>query len=183
MATNIQHFEQLIGQLMSSDNNVRGAAETMFNESKKSPELLATSLVQLIRTSQHQEIRSLCAILLRRILSKDTDSLWLLLSPQTQETVKAQLLENIETEKNDSVRSSVGDVVAHLGSLILEKGGQWNELLPFLFKCTKSQNESHRESALSIFASLANYVGEKLRGYFNVLKDVLSLDLMIQAIV
>jgi len=173
----MSNMEQLVGNLMSADNNVRGTAEALFNESKKQPDMLVVSLVQLIRASQHEQIRSLSTILLRRVLSKGTDSLWPLISAQSQEAVKTQLLQALDVEKSATARSNLGDCIAHLGSLIIEKGGRWDELLPFMFKCTKSEDASQRESALNIFATLATHIGENLRPYFNVLKDVLAAGL------
>lgn len=43
-----------------------------------------------------------------------------------------------------------------------------------MFKCTKSQNEGHREAALTIFQQLAIDIGESLRPHFPLLKEVLT---------
>lgn len=175
--SNVEQLEQLVGQLMSPDNNARNHAEATFNELKKNPDVLILTLTQLLRSSQHEPIRKLATILLRRVLNKGSDSLWPLISAQTQETVKAQLLAGLQTEKAAEVRSALADAVGHIGSIVLEKGAQWNELLPFMFNATKSEDESQRESAISIFSDLAGSIGDKLRPYFNVLKDVLAAGL------
>jgi hypothetical protein len=46
-------FEQLINQLMSSDNTARGHAEKSFNDAvKQAPDSLTMALIQAVRTSQ-----------------------------------------------------------------------------------------------------------------------------------
>ena len=40
--------------------------------------------------------------------------------------------------------------------------GMWPELLPFLFQCVTAGSENLKESALNIFAQLAEYIGEHL---------------------
>lgn len=50
-------FEQLIVQLMSADNAVRGQAERAFNDGvKQAPDTLTMALIQAIRTSQNQPV-------------------------------------------------------------------------------------------------------------------------------
>jgi hypothetical protein len=46
-----------------------------------------------------------------------------------------------------------------------------------MFKLSKSQDEGHRESSLDIFSHLASHIGDKLKPYFGVLKDVLAAGL------
>jgi hypothetical protein len=55
--SSVEQLEQLVGQLMSPDNNVRNHAETMFNEFKKNPDMLIITLTQLLRSSQHEAVR------------------------------------------------------------------------------------------------------------------------------
>ena len=57
--SNVEQLEQLVGQLMSPDNNARNHAESTFNEFKKNPDVLIITLTQLLRTSQHEPVRNL----------------------------------------------------------------------------------------------------------------------------
>jgi len=172
---NITEFEQLIGQLMNPNNNLRDQAEGVFHQLKKNPDFLISSLIQLIGVSQSEEVRSLSSILLRRVLSKGNESLWPVVSIQTQEVVKAQLISFVENEKSEGVRSKLTDCLAFVGSIILEKNeGQWNELLPFMYKLSKNPNPYQREASFEIFSHLASQIGEKLLQYFQVLKEVVA---------
>jgi hypothetical protein len=56
--------------------------------------------------------------------------------------------------------------------------GEWPELLPFLFKCVKSESEFHREAALQLFGDLAADLAAQLKPHFAILKDVLVSGLL-----
>lgn len=172
---NLNQFEVLITHLMAEDNQLRGQAETTFNELKKSPDFLTSSLVELVRNSSQEQVRALCTILLRRVLS-GTDSLWNSITPQSQQTVKLKLLESIEKEQISNIRKKISDTISEIGSFTIELG-QWNELLPFMFKCTKSPNDAHRESAFQIFSQLAIYIAQQIRTHFGTLRDTLNAGL------
>jgi hypothetical protein len=63
------------------------------------------------------------------------------------------------------------DTVSELASSILPENG-WPELLPFMFQCVTADNNRLRESALLIFAQLAQYIGETLVPYLDTLHSV-----------
>jgi len=174
MALNLQQFEQIILQILSPDNNLRTQAEAAFNETKKQPDFCVLSLLELSRRSQHEQVRALSIVLLRRVLTKIDQSLWTQVNPQTQQTVKVQLLEALESENANHIRHKVEDCISEVAIVILEAKGAWDEILPFLFKLTKSAKEGHRESALNIFNQLASEMGETLRTHFNLLNEVLN---------
>jgi len=174
MEPTLEQFEALIQQLSSPDNAMRKNAEATFQEMKKSPLYLAPSLMKLIRGSQNEMIRSFCSVLLRRVIGRGTESVWGQLDQPTQTFLKTNLLEALRSEPIAPVRSKLGDCVAELAASI---GGEWPELLPFLFQSTKSERESDREAALLIFSQLAPEIGEQLRAHFGLLRDVLSAGL------
>lgn len=62
-------FSALIGSLMSPDNATRTTGESMLNELKAQPDILATCLINALRHSEAVEHRSLCAVLIRRVRS------------------------------------------------------------------------------------------------------------------
>eukprot|EP01119_Soliformovum_irregulare_P006133 TRINITY_DN1791_c0_g1_i1.p1 TRINITY_DN1791_c0_g1~~TRINITY_DN1791_c0_g1_i1.p1 ORF type:complete len:1082 (-),score=281.10 TRINITY_DN1791_c0_g1_i1:40-3285(-) len=174
MEPTIEQFEALVHQLMSGENDVRKNAEAAFQEMKKTPLYLCSSLVKLVRSSQHEAIRGLASVLLRRVIGRGTESVWEQLDQPNQAFVKTNLLEALRTEPIAHVRSKLGDAVAELAVSI---PGQWPELLPFLFQATKSERETDRETALLIFSQLAPEIGESLRTHFTVLRGVLSAGL------
>lgn len=190
-------FEQLIVQLMSTDNAARGQAERAFNDAvKQAPDTLTMALVQAIRTSQNQPVRELSMVLLRKTLiskesvekpgttEKQTVRFWSKLNQQTQQTIKTELLAAVEQEPVASGRKKLCDTISELALFLTAFGEvesditqQWPQLLPFLFTLTKSENDEHRKSSLDIFSKLCLYLGESLVSHFDVLKQVLQAGL------
>ncbi|KAL8201585.1 hypothetical protein R6Q57_010732 [Mikania cordata] len=117
------------------------------------------------------------AVLLRRIITVTTDdesqsqTLYPSLSPATQSALKSTLLESVGRESSKSISKKLCDTVSELASLVLPENG-WPELLPFMFQCVTSGNPRHRESALLIFAQLAQYIGETLIPHLDTLHAV-----------
>ena len=60
-------FEQLMSALTSRDNATRQAAEDTYASLKETPDALAQHLIRALRQSQHDDVRSMCAIMLRRV--------------------------------------------------------------------------------------------------------------------
>jgi len=169
-------FEQLLGGLSSSDNTARTQYELLFNETKKQPDLLCLQLVRAMRTSGAVETREMASILLRRVLTKDEVSLWANLQLQTQDGVKSELLKSLTEEGTKSITRKVCDIVCELAAGILEEG-KWPELLPFLFQCVTNGTPTLKESALNIFAQLAEYIGEALVPHLAMLHGILRQSL------
>ena len=65
----------------------------------------------------------------------------------------------------------VCDTVSELAAGILE-GGDWPELLPFMFQCVQSGQPRMVEAALLVFAQLARYLADTLRQYLGTLHTV-----------
>ena len=55
-ANTLLQFEQMVGALMSPDNNVRGQAEAAFNQAKSNPDVLMSGLVHLLRHNQAEQV-------------------------------------------------------------------------------------------------------------------------------
>ena len=166
-------FEQLLGGLSSADNAARVQYESLFNECKKQPDLLCLQLTRALRTSGAQETREMASILLRRVLTKDEVSLWANLQQQTQDGVKGELLKVLQEESVRSIVRKACDTVCELAAGILEEG-KWPELLPFLFQCVTSGTANLKESALNVFAQLAEYIGDALVPHLATLHGILS---------
>ncbi|KAL2633872.1 hypothetical protein R1flu_005351 [Riccia fluitans] len=165
-------LEALVAQLMSSGNEQRGQAEQIFNHCKANhAEALVLKLVRTLQVSQQVEVKAMSAILLRKLMTKDDVSLWKKLSPATQVGVKSQLLLCVQHEEGKSILKKLCDTVTELAADILEDG-QWPELLPFMFQCVSSDSMKLRESALTMFAQLAPYIGPQLRSHLPTLHAV-----------
>lgn len=166
-------FEQLCALLMSSQNEQRSQAEAVFAELKKHPDACAQQLVRALRHSHSLEARGLCAVLLRKVLTRDDASIWPGISPPGKAAVKQEMLNCIREEPMRAVTKKVCDCVSELAAGILEDQG-WPELLPFIFQLVQSGQPRLVESALLIFAAMARYVMGVLTQYMGTLNGVLQ---------
>ncbi|GKA65282.1 importin-5-like protein [Tanacetum coccineum] len=166
-------FETLISHLMSSSNDQRSQAETLFNLSKQTdPNLLFTKLCHVLHHSQRVESRAMSAILLRKQLTQDDFLIWNeKLTPNTKQSIKSVLLSSITKEKVKSILKKLCDTVSELAASLVPKS-EWDELLPFMFECVLSEDLLLQESALLIFAQLAQFIGESLVAYIANLHGV-----------
>lgn len=63
----LPEFESLVQQLLSTDNNIRKNAETLYEQLKKHPDGCLDLLLRCLRQSQQVENRQFCAIMLRKV--------------------------------------------------------------------------------------------------------------------
>ncbi|CAH8256820.1 unnamed protein product [Arabidopsis lyrata] len=177
------HFETLISHLMSSSNEQRSHAESLFNLCKQThPDSLALKLVQSLDSSPNLELRAMSAVLLRKQLTRtgdDDDSAFIYprIAESTRLTLKSVLITSLQQESTKSIAKKVCDTISELASAILPENG-WPELLPFMFQCVvAADNPNLQEYALLIFSRLAQYIGETLIPYLSTLHSVFSQSL------
>jgi hypothetical protein len=88
---------------------------------------------------------------------------------QTPEQTQERMAAEQNKKQQRMLRSKAADCVAALAVLILDPEskvpGQWEGLLPFLFRIVQSDVSGHRESSLNIFRMLAAYLGDQLVAY------------------
>ena len=167
----ISQFEQMILALLSPDNNIRNQAEEALRQAKQNPEILLPAYVQLLRTNQNPQVRSMCAVLLRKSVMQagtseagEASSSLAKLSVQAKHVVKSELLACIEAETERHIRKKICDAVGQLGvNVLTEDIAAWPELMPFMLQATRSGNPSMHEAALIIFSALSEFIAEKLK--------------------
>ncbi|KAG9155701.1 hypothetical protein Leryth_003967 [Lithospermum erythrorhizon] len=166
------HFESLISHLMSSANEPRSQAESLFNLLKSTdPNSLVLKLAHVLSSSPHLEARAMSTILLRKQFTQDDSYIWPKLSQSTQSTLKSVLLNSIQNEESKSIIKKLCDTISELASSILGENN-WGELLPFMFNCVSSDSAKLQEAAFLIFSQLAQYIGEILVPYITELHRV-----------
>uniref|UniRef100_A0A7S0J6U6 TOG domain-containing protein n=1 Tax=Calcidiscus leptoporus TaxID=127549 RepID=A0A7S0J6U6_9EUKA len=161
----MQQYEQLILALMSADNDVRGQAEEAYNAAKASPDQLLPVLIHLLSASQNEQVRSLCAVLLRKAVMqqlKETDGRVAGLSPEAIALVKTQLLVCVEREPQRHIQKKVCDAIGQLAINLLNTDiNAWPELGPFILGATGGSNPQLHEAAFTILNTLAEFIAEK----------------------
>ncbi|EYU39259.1 hypothetical protein ABFS82_04G225100 [Erythranthe guttata] len=165
-------FENLISNLMSSSNEQRSQAESIFNLLKQNdPNSLALKLAHVLSSSVHLEARAMATILLRKQLTQDDSFIWPKLNESTRFTIKSILLSSIQNEESKSIIKKLCDTISELASSLLPEN-QWPELLPFMFQCVTSNSPKLQESAFLMLSQLAQFIGEMLIPYITELHNV-----------
>ncbi|KAI5661542.1 hypothetical protein M9H77_20865 [Catharanthus roseus] len=162
-----QSLELLLIQFLMPDNDARRQAEDQIKRLVKDPQVVP-ALVHHLRTAKTPHVRQLAAVLLRKKITGH----WAKLSPQLRQLVKQSLIESITVEHSPPVRKASTNVVSIIAKYAVP-AGEWPDLLPFLFQCSQSAQEDHREVALILFSSLTETIGNSFRPYFADLQSLL----------
>ncbi|KAJ0038431.1 hypothetical protein Pint_22615 [Pistacia integerrima] len=162
-----QSLELLLIQFLMPDNDARRQAEEQIKRLAKDPQVVP-ALIQHLRTAKTPNVRQLAAVLLRKKITGH----WAKLSPQLKHLVKQSLIESITIEHSPPVRRASANVVSIIAKYAVPVG-EWPELLPFLFQCSQSAQEDHREVALILFSSLTETIGSAFQPHFADLQALL----------
>ena len=149
----LAQYEQVVSALMNQDNAVRSQAEDAFNQLKQQPDVFFSGLIQLARQNANEQIRSLSAVLLRRVIgqtqpARDGEPAGVMArtSAPVAQLVKQELLAGVQSEQVRHIRKKLCECVASLGAGLLGGAGEWPELLPFMLEGTRSGNPALHES-------------------------------------
>ncbi|GFY88529.1 ARM repeat superfamily protein [Actinidia rufa] len=162
-----QSLELLLIQFLMPDNDARRQAEDQIKRLAKDPQVIP-ALVHHLRTAKTPNVRQLSAVLLRKKITGH----WPKLSPQLRHLVKQSLIESITVEHSSPVRRASANVVSIIAKYAVP-AGEWPDLLPFLFQCSQSPQEDHREVALILFSSLTETIGNSFQPHFADLQSLL----------
>ena len=99
--------ESLLSQLLSTDNNIRSRAEVTFNDAKTEADPLTLGMVSCLRFSHTVGLRSIAAVLLRQILTKDEESIYPKLSDEGKKLLKNQLIIALQSEPEQHIVQKV----------------------------------------------------------------------------
>ncbi|PIA47429.1 hypothetical protein AQUCO_01400235v1 [Aquilegia coerulea] len=162
-----QSLELLLIQVLMPDNDARRQAEEQIKRLAKDPQVVP-ALIHHLRTAKTPNVRQLAAVILRRKITGH----WAKLSSQIRQLVKSSLIESITVEHSPLVRRASANVVSIIAKYAVP-AGEWPELFPFLFQCSQSVQEDHREVALILFSSLTETVGDTFQAHFADLQSLL----------
>ncbi|KAL8116773.1 hypothetical protein AgCh_023070 [Apium graveolens] len=149
------------------DNDARRQAEDQIKRLSKDPQVVP-ALIHHLRTAKTPNVRQLSAVLLRKKITGH----WAKLTPQLRQLVKQSLIDSITLEHSPPVRRASANVVSIIAKYAVPTG-EWPDLLPFLFQCSQSVQEDHREVALILFSSLTETIGNSFRPHFADLQSLL----------
>ncbi|KAJ1548515.1 hypothetical protein HK405_002894 [Cladochytrium tenue] len=168
-AADLAELAAIVEHTLSPDNSARQAAEdALLKNWRQVPQrvpVLIAALAELVHSNPSVAIRSVSAVLLRRIGLKPTPgapetseeeiSVWSQLDQNVREYVQAGLLQSLSKEPEQSVRHKICDAVAEISVENSYREYTWPQLLPVVLECVHSQSPQLRESALRIISSAA----------------------------
>jgi len=153
-------LEPLLQHLLSPDNDVRTNGEKVLDTLKgQNPEGLVRDLLHLLVNSQNDDVRLMAAILLRKILVRDDETVWDKLSGEAKMATKLGLLSSLVADQPKNRRRKVCDTVAEIAS---QKGESAEQLIPQLLEWSTGPNLTLRLSGLLIMSQLCKEAQEDL---------------------
>lgn len=165
---------ELVGSLMSPDNDKRSQAESKYADFNE--EVKVQNLLKCIAAAE-EEVSSMAAVLLRRLLSS-MDDFVTKISPGTQETCKLNLLNTVHTRSEPQVCKKICDCIAELAKCYLDDNGnnQWPAILEFLYQCciATDMGSRQKEVALHIIIAFPGIFGSQQDTYLRVIIEMLS---------
>lgn len=161
-------FGELLASFLLADNETRNAAEGRFEELRAgSPDECMTGLLSVLRANADPVLRSMAAVLIRRVLTEgEADaSLWGRMSPGVQRELQAALLQHLQEEDDRTIKNKVVHTTALIGMITLEDG-KWPELMPFIHEVIHHDDPDMRIVALALFEQLAYYIASCMESHF-----------------
>ncbi|KAI8813368.1 armadillo-type protein [Cladochytrium replicatum] len=181
------YLVQLFQRFLSNDKAIREPAEQELDSAlQHSPDQFLGAMGDLISTHEREDVRSMSAILLRKLASREPpypdstptiqrDAYWIHLQQQTRTFIQARLITSLEREHVKQVRNKVctlvgGLLVNNMATRVLQTENPnslrtavqgWPELLGTLYHFAQSDSDMHREITYKVIAQVPAIVEEQ----------------------
>lgn len=179
----LQEFHSLMTKMLCPENEARSEAEKQYEQipvSTRGQLLFQLFLDQSVDT----EARSMCMVLLRRVLANDWDELWPAWGKENQEQFCEQLLKSASEEQHSLLRKRLADVIAEVARSTIDanSGRQtWAGVLQFLEMCTTSENAKLRETGMILIENVPSIFGCDQSRYMTGIKHMFQTSLLYAA--
>jgi len=172
---------QLIQNILSENNQLRKDSEAALKTfTTQNPSSFISILLNLLKSSDSESIRSFCAIQLRKNLSayseKSFTNLWESLNAESQALVKQALFSALETEAKSNIRHQICDAIAEIGGSLIEDATQnrWPELIGLIWQLLGANRNELIESGLKILATLFTYASDSFKSNKSELQTIFA---------
>lgn len=156
-------LNQLLENLLSSDNSTRAAAEKSLEQdwsARANVEVLLVFLAEQACQGNNDTIRAFASVMFRRIaikspkeLSSVTDRTIGVISEPVRQQIRSILLSGFTAPQSNQVRHKLSDAISEVSKEDASPPGSWTELIPALFEATRNPDPSFRESAFRVFSA------------------------------
>ncbi|MFH4978712.1 hypothetical protein AB6A40_005421 [Gnathostoma spinigerum] len=178
--TTLQEFHQLMTRMLNPDNKTRDDAEKQYEQIPVPNG--AQLLFQLyLDQSVDVEVRSMCLVLLRRIVASKWEDLCSSWNKETQQQFYDQLLKCAADESNTTLRKRLADIIAEVARCTIdEQSGRqtWSGVLQFLEMCTQSDTPAHRETGMILIENVPSIFGVDQGHYLSGIKHMFNTSLL-----
>ncbi|VDN39961.1 unnamed protein product [Gongylonema pulchrum] len=126
-------------------------------------------------------VRSLCLVLLRRIIASKWDELWPSWTKENQQQFCEQILKSTTEEQTAVLRKRLTDVIAEVARCTLdsETGRQnWPGVIQFLVLCTSSESAVLRETGMILLENVPSIFGSDQDQYLAGIKEMFHSSLL-----
>lgn len=156
---------QILSGILNPNNAIRKEAEAKLTQMNSNIGGLLFCLGRVLKESSDSKIKSLSAVLIRKILDVGTNN-WKGLAPELKASFKEDLLQVMVNEKDKSVKNKICDAVAKIGENIYENDETWNELLNVMYTILSKKYEPEEllniETALLLLTTMFGYVCDEI---------------------
>lgn len=170
-------------QMLCPENSARSEAEGRYDQIQTPTK--GQLLFQLfLDASVDAEARSMCLVLLRRLMASEWDDLWPAWGKENQEPFCEQLLKCASEEQNPLLRKRLADVIAEVARCTIDAdtGRQtWTGVMQFLELCTTSDNAKLRETGMMLIENVPSIFGCDQSRYMTGIKHMFQTSLLYAA--
>ena len=161
-------MEGLLNNLLSPDKSSRETAEMQLEQLKcKNPFEFLQSLITTFTSTQEDNEKLLCCVILRQALPRS----WSQLDSSSKSSIKSFLLNGFSCSSSWNTARNASYVISDLAIYIIqsETGEKWQNFLSFLLKSLKSRNLYQKFSGFLILSEIVPFFADT----FSKLKDKL----------
>ncbi|KAJ5071082.1 importin-4 [Anaeramoeba ignava] len=159
---------ELLSHILTPNSETISQAEQLLQELQETLKFSET-LIQVILKDYPSQIRLLAAT----IFKKQIERVWVRFSKSKRTEIRNYLLQILAQETHIKIMKYMTYVVAEVAK-IEASTSDWNELFDFVKQAIESENSIHKISALKIWGSLLESMGDIIfDDYFDYLIEIL----------
>ncbi|KAJ5070428.1 importin-5-like [Anaeramoeba ignava] len=171
MEKQIKEFEELLTQLLETNNFKRNEAEKIYTEFLQNNSIQCLEfLLKVLQESNSQQNRLLSAILFRQAISP-TQIYWKNINRENQIQIQNQLLITFQIQPNNFLRKRVCDAISVLASTSYDSE-KWDDLIQFIIKNVNDSNEQLQVDILYLIQQLSLQIPEMIKSIPNEIFEI-----------
>lgn len=128
----------------------------------------------MLQASQKPDVRQVCAVLLRKILTGGADPLWAQMSPSAKVTTISGMMVAVQNETVAFLRNNICDSIASISAELYDEGGvaAIASVFAFMQQAATGSNHAMQEVSLSLFERLAGIVATDMKEQFTPVRAI-----------